>query len=97
MAVVVLLLVSPALFREIPSRSASREARRAYAAQTLGYLGALVFSLVGAGLGSYFVYRQARKEYEQESLKNLRRLLDAPIRPPGALEHGPPEDADDRT
>ena len=81
LALVLLLLASPMVFRAIPSRSAPKEQRRAYASQTLSYLGILVFAFAGAGIGSFFVYRQARKEYAEESIRNLKSLLEAPVKP----------------
>jgi len=81
LALILLLLASPAVFRAFPSRSAPKEQRRTYAVQTLNYLGGLLFAFAGAGIGAFFVYRQARRDYEAESLRNLQSLLETPIKP----------------
>ncbi len=75
-SVVVLLVASAPILGPVPQQGAPRAVKRNYGVRTLCYLGALLFTLSGSGIGAYLVLRRAKEEYRQASLDNLKTLLE---------------------
>lgn len=59
-----------------PGASAPRRVRRAYAVTMLSVSGGIVLCLLGAGVGAMVVSRQAKREYRDQAMRNLRSLVE---------------------
>ncbi len=72
-----------------PSPGSPRRVRRAYAATMLSATGGIVLCLVAAGVGATIVSRQAKREYREQAMRNLRSLVEGePLSPPGERGRG---------
>lgn len=60
----------------LPSKNATRAERRSYAVRALVTTASLAIVVIGAGTGAFLVIRRTRAEYREESMKNLRDLLE---------------------
>ena len=63
----------------LPQRPLATEplaVRRAFAVRLLSATGGVLLCLVGAGVGASLVSRQAKREYREASLRNLRTLVE---------------------
>ena len=58
-----------------PLASEKRAVKQAYAVRSATFFGVICFSLVGAAVGSALILRQARAEYREHSMQNLKKLI----------------------
>jgi multisubunit Na+/H+ antiporter MnhC subunit len=59
-----------------PPKGSPRSAYRPYVVKGLAIAGTLTVIVVGAGVGAFFLIRRTRDEYRQESMRNLRTLIE---------------------
>lgn len=77
MIVAFLLTVTwPLELRNKPKASDPLPVRKAFASRLLYHTGAIVVCLIGAGVGASIYVRQARREYRDAAMKNLRTLVE---------------------
>ena len=60
-----------------PPRKGTRAEYKSYLERSLAAATGLVVIVGGAGAGAFFLMRRAREEYREESLRNMRELLEA--------------------
>ncbi|MGV3618805.1 MAG: hypothetical protein ACO1SV_26065 [Fimbriimonas sp.] len=60
----------------LPTKNGTRAERRSYAVRALVTTASLALVVIGAGTGAFLVIRRTREEYREESMKNLRELLE---------------------
>ena len=71
-----LALTWPFELRNPPTRHSPLADRKAFASRLTLHTGGIVVALIGAGIGAALISRQAKEEYRQASLQNLRRLVE---------------------
>lgn len=76
LAGLLLMLGWPWLMGPAPREGAPRQQLLAYTVRSQYYIGGLVLCLVGAGVGSLLVVRQAKRQYAELSRQNMERLVD---------------------
>lgn len=77
MAVAFLLTITwPFELRNRPTRHSPLVDRKAFASRLTLHTGGIVVALIGAGVGAALISRQAKREYREASLKNLKRLVE---------------------
>lgn len=72
----VLTLSWPFELRHRPNRQTPLPERQAYASRLALHTGAIVLALIGAGVGAILISRQAKREYREASMRNLRTLVE---------------------
>lgn len=50
--------------------------RRTYARRAAAYMGGFILAISGAGAGAFMLIRRARTEYRDQSMRNLKDLLE---------------------
>jgi len=75
-AAVVIFVLAGALIIEHPSVKAPRSEKTLFAERLMWFSGAELLTLIGAGTGSLLIVRQARREYRDQALKNIRDLVE---------------------
>ena len=76
-----LTITWPFELRNRPTRHSPLAEKRAYVTRFTWHTGGIVIALVGAGIGAALVSRQAKQEYREESLRNLKRLVEGEEEP----------------
>ncbi len=71
-----LTITWPFELRNRPTRHSPLADRRAYASRLTFHTGGIVIALVGAGIGAALISRQAKQDYREASLRNLKRLVE---------------------
>jgi hypothetical protein len=64
------------MLKSPPSPETPKPERRLYAERLFLYNGLQLLCLVGAGAGAMLIVRKARAEYREESIRNMRALLE---------------------
>ena len=72
----VLLIAGWPLIVGVPPRKASKAVYKAFLVRGLVAATALVVIVSGAGVGSFILLRRAREEYREESMRNIRVLIE---------------------
>jgi len=75
-ATFLLALSWPLELKGRPSRSSSLRTRQAFASRLALHTGGIVLCLVGAGVGAALISREAKREYREASLRNLKKLVE---------------------
>ncbi|MBC8064659.1 MAG: hypothetical protein H7Y17_07500 [Chlorobia bacterium] len=63
-----------------PPSSAPRSAQIAYLRRGATYIGVEALALIGSVVGAYVIARRARKEYFEQSQRNMEALIEATLR-----------------
>lgn len=74
---VALFLPYGVMLKSPPRPDTPKAVRRLYAEKLFLYNGLQLLALVGAGVGAALIVRRARAEYREETLRNMRALLEA--------------------
>ncbi len=72
----VLALAWPLELRNPPTKRDPLPMRRAWGLRVMVHTSAIVVCLVGAGVGAALISRQAKREYREASVRNLRSLVE---------------------
>lgn len=72
----VLVIVTWPFAVGVPQKGASRSELRAYVTRGLVATSALIVIVTGAGIGAFLLIRRAREEYREQSMSNMRSLLE---------------------
>lgn len=76
---VVLTLNRPALVGPLPKHPVKRADALQYSERALVFTVALLGTLIGAGVGSIVLVRQANKEYRRLAMENMQSLIEGAI------------------
>lgn len=71
-----LLLATPLILGTRPPKGAPVAEAKGYLTRGLVVSGGLLVTVVGAGIGAFFLVRRARDEYREASMENMRSLLE---------------------
>lgn len=71
-----LTLTWPFELRGRPTAQSPLAQRRAFASRLTLHTGGIVLCLVGAGVGAMLISRQAKRQYREASIRNLRTLIE---------------------
>ena len=72
----VLTLTWPLELRDRPTRRDPRAVSRAWGTRVLIHTSGILVCLVGAGVGAVLISRQAKREYREAAMRNLRSLVE---------------------
>lgn len=75
-AAFLLTITWPFELRGRPTRRSPLTERRAFASRLTLHTGGIIVCLVGAGVGAMLVSRQAKREYREAAMRNLRVLVE---------------------
>lgn len=78
-AAFLLTITWPFELRDRPNRRSPLAVRQAYASRLALHTGGIVLTLIGAGVGAALISRQAKREYREASLRNLKTLVESPL------------------
>lgn len=73
---VLVTLSMPVVLGKPPRKGSPVRESRAYAVRGLAATGILLVTVIGAGVGAFLLVRRARDEYREESMANMRALLE---------------------
>ncbi len=74
-----LFLRMPAVLATRPLAGASTVAKKQFAIQMFGWIGIIVFCLIGAGVAAIAISRRAAAEYRLAQMDNMRELIEASL------------------
>jgi hypothetical protein len=73
---ILVFFLSAQLLLHHPDRSAPRAEKKQFADRLAIFLAAEVIGLIGSGLGSVLIVRQAKREYRESSMQLMRTLVE---------------------
>ena len=78
-ATVVLWICRPIILGPIPHRPATKRAVLVYSERALGFVGLLIVTVTGAGVGSIVLVRRAKRDYQELAMANMQSLIEGAI------------------